>query len=240
MSRQQRILIFALFTAASLVISYVGVAWIAEYIQTADNSRSITDRIKLLLSVSLLSLLMLHLLRLALARLIRWAFTHKKRKLSRLFQRIAPGLSKKVLGSLLGTSIALSSTTGAYAIQPVSIDQAQRLVENHDHQLANFPNAQQASVPSPQWFPDSMSIPIDKLVSPGATNPRQRVQHRPEVVVAPGQNLWSIAADHLGVQATAEEISAYWPKIYQQNKKSIGTNPDLLPIGTVLELPPAH
>lgn len=141
---------------------------------------------------------------------------------------------------MLGTSIAFSSITVAYAGEPLPASLAQSPASDRaNHELARYPVRQQTSVPSPQWFPEAMSVPLSPLVSPGTNHPRQRAVQRNEVVVAEGQNLWSIAAEHLGAQATVEEISAYWPKIYQHNKKTIGANPDLLRIGTVLELPPA-
>ena len=240
MSLQRRILMLLLFSAASLVIAYVGIQWITGYVQSTSSQRTTTDYIKLLISLSFLALLGLYLLRVALAQLIRWAITHRKLKLTRFFQQIAPGLSRRILGSMLGSSIAFSSVAVAYAGDPMPASLAQAPSEDHaDQELANYPGRQQTSVPSPQWFPESMSVPLSPLVSPGTNNPRQRsVQHN-EVVVAEGQNLWSIAAEHLGAQATVEEISAYWPKIYRHNEKAIGADPDLLRIGTVLELPPA-
>lgn len=240
MSRQRRIFALLLFSAASMVIIYVGIQWITGYVQSVGDQRTAADYIRLLVSFSFLTLLALYLLRMALAQLIRWAFSHRKLKLARFFQRFAPRLSRKILGSMLGTSIAFTSVTVAYAGEPLPASLAQSPAGDSDnHELASYPVRQQTSVPSPQWFPEAMSVPLSPLVSPGANHPRQRAVQRNEVVVAEGQNLWSIAAEHLGAQATVEEISAYWPKIYQRNKKTIGADPDLLRIGTVLELPPA-
>lgn len=239
MSRQRQIFVLLLFSAASLVIIYVGIQWISDYFRSPVDGRATADHIRLLVSLSFLALLTLYLLRVALAQMIRWAFTHRKPKLARFFERIAPGLSRRILGSMLGTSIALSSVAAAYAGEPLAVSLAQVPAENASQELASYAGPQQNSVPSPQWFPESMSVPLSPLVSPGARNPGQRSVQRTEVVVAEGQNLWTIAAEHLGAQATVEEISAYWPKIYQRNKKSIGTDPDLLRVGTVLELPPA-
>ncbi|MGH3654618.1 LysM peptidoglycan-binding domain-containing protein [Glutamicibacter sp.] len=239
MSRKRRIFVLMLFSTASMVIIYVGIHWITDYFQSPGDKRTTTDLIRLLVSLPFLALLTIYLLRVALAQLIRWAFTHGKPKLARLFQRIAPGLSKRILGSMLGTSIAFSAAAAAYAGEPLTTSLAQAPAENPIQEIASYPGSQQPSVPSPQWFPESVSVPLSPLVSPGARHPGQRAVQTTEVVVAEGQNLWSIAAEHLGAQATVEEISAYWPKIYRHNEKSIGADPDLLRIGTVLELPPA-
>ena len=90
MSRQRQIFVLLLFSAASLVIIYVGIQWISDYFRSPVDGRATADHIRLLVSLSFLALLTLYLLRVALAQMIRWAFTHRKPKLARFFERIAP------------------------------------------------------------------------------------------------------------------------------------------------------
>jgi hypothetical protein len=59
-----------------------------------------------------------------------------------------------------------------------------------------------------------------------------------EVVVVPGDCLWTIAARAIGPDATDAEIAAAWPRWYARNRAAIGADPDLLIPGTVLR-PPA-
>lgn len=58
-----------------------------------------------------------------------------------------------------------------------------------------------------------------------------------EVVVRPGETLWSIAADHLGGRAAPWEVAAEWPRWYRDNRDRIGPDPGLLLPGTVLRPP---
>ena len=56
-------------------------------------------------------------------------------------------------------------------------------------------------------------------------------------VVAPGDSLWAIAAQHLGPGATPAQVAAEWPRWYASNRDVVGGDPDLLRVGTVLEAP---
>ncbi|MBG6216599.1 nucleoid-associated protein YgaU [Arthrobacter sp. CAN_A6] len=60
-----------------------------------------------------------------------------------------------------------------------------------------------------------------------------------EVIVKPGDSLWTIAAAHLGAFATDSEVAAAWPSWYVANRDVIGGNPSLLYPGQILRIPPA-
>lgn len=57
------------------------------------------------------------------------------------------------------------------------------------------------------------------------------------VVVHRGDSLWSIAARHLGEQATDADVADAWPRWYAANRELIGEDPDLLLPGQVLVVP---
>lgn len=57
------------------------------------------------------------------------------------------------------------------------------------------------------------------------------------VTVRAGDCLWSIAARHLGPQATDGEIAAAWPRWYELNRGVIGADPNLLQPGQHLLAP---
>jgi nucleoid-associated protein YgaU len=59
-----------------------------------------------------------------------------------------------------------------------------------------------------------------------------------EVVVRPGDTLWSIAADHLPATATREQIAASWPQWYAANRQVIGPDPAVIHPGDRLLAPP--
>jgi nucleoid-associated protein YgaU len=59
-----------------------------------------------------------------------------------------------------------------------------------------------------------------------------------EVVVLRGDSLWSIAARHLGPDATTAQIAAEWPRWWSANRDVIGPDPDLIHPGQRLQPPP--
>lgn len=62
--------------------------------------------------------------------------------------------------------------------------------------------------------------------------------HAPDdVVVAPGDSLWAIAADHLPAGADAKRVARAWPSWWAANRDAIGPDPDLIQPGTHLHTP---
>jgi hypothetical protein len=57
------------------------------------------------------------------------------------------------------------------------------------------------------------------------------------IVVAEGDTLWSLAADHLGPDPTADEIAAAWPRLYAANRNVVGIDPSHIEPGQRLVLP---
>jgi len=61
--------------------------------------------------------------------------------------------------------------------------------------------------------------------------------HDPEVVITRGDTLWSVAAAHLGPGATNTLIADHWPRWYAENRDIIGSDPDLVRPGQILQPP---
>ena len=57
------------------------------------------------------------------------------------------------------------------------------------------------------------------------------------LVVAEGDTLWSLAADRLGPDPTADEIAAAWRRLYATNRDVIGPDPSHIEPGQRLVLP---
>jgi hypothetical protein len=58
-----------------------------------------------------------------------------------------------------------------------------------------------------------------------------------QVVVLPGDSLWSIAADSLPAGARDARVAQRWPRIYALNRTVIGPDPDLIQPAQRLVLP---
>jgi len=55
--------------------------------------------------------------------------------------------------------------------------------------------------------------------------------------VAAGESLWTIAGRVLDTE-DPRRIARYWPRIHRANRSLIGTTPNLIRPGWMLELPP--
>ncbi|PRY61257.1 hypothetical protein BCF74_1065 [Knoellia remsis] len=90
--------------------------------------------------------------------------------------------------------------------------------------------------PSPGFTPSAPRV--RPQADPGLIAPRPRPDSDgDEVVVHRGDSLWSIAARHLGPDATDAEIARAWPQWYAANRPVIGGDPDLLLPGQILKVP---
>ncbi|MEC5198018.1 nucleoid-associated protein YgaU [Arthrobacter sp. PL16] len=95
------------------------------------------------------------------------------------------------------------------------------------------PREEQVSPVSPTWQPAPMPAHGGALLR----SPTRTIIADGEVVVAPGDSLWSIAGDRLGPLATATDIAGAWPAWYDTNMATIGDDPSLLLPGQVLKVP---
>jgi nucleoid-associated protein YgaU len=58
----------------------------------------------------------------------------------------------------------------------------------------------------------------------------------PTVLVRPGDNLWSLAADRLPADADGLSVTAAWRRLYAANRATVGPDPDLIRPGQRLTL----
>lgn len=101
------------------------------------------------------------------------------------------------------------------------------------------PSTERAGTPSPGWLPTRPSL--RHRGDPHLLTGRQRAGTAEQsVVVRRGDTLWSIAAAHLGPEATDAEIAQAWHRWHEANAATIGTDPHTLLPGTQLAPPPAH
>ena len=91
------------------------------------------------------------------------------------------------------------------------------------------------------WVPGPPVVrahPDVRVLSP-APRPRTMRDTPAEVVVRRGDSLWSIAARHLGPDASDAEIAGAWPAWFEANRDVVGDDPDQLRPGQVLHAPKA-
>ncbi len=98
-----------------------------------------------------------------------------------------------------------------------------------------------APPPAPAQAPAATGAPATPAAPTPISHPGVGVSARPgpgEHVVRPGECLWSIAADQLGADATPAAVARMVNRLWQLNAGRIATgNPDLILVGTTLELP---
>jgi hypothetical protein len=88
----------------------------------------------------------------------------------------------------------------------------------------------------PQWHPSPPAAAPGPVVSAPLRAAREQ-QAGHELVVRSGDTLWTIAARHLGPEASDVDIALEWPRWFENNRAIIGSNPDTLLPGQILKAP---
>lgn len=172
---------------------------------------------------------------------------HRRPRLHRVAERVAPALVRRAAAALLGAGLgagvaggALSGTLAAYAgdgARPAATATAAA------PSGALAPDLDRPADLLPGWTPDRPA-PTRPPASPSgvhlvATVPIAGRAPSDEVVVRRGDTLWDIAARHLGGDASAAEVAAEWPRWHRANQAVIGPRPDHILPGLRLRPPAA-
>jgi LysM repeat protein len=109
---------------------------------------------------------------------------------------------------------------------------------------APTPSAPTPSAPTGTGTAPSSRPPVPRPPVPRPRGPRPPAAPTPptarplaEVTVHPGDSLWTIAADHLGLRADRARVARAWPHWFAANRRVIGVDPDLIRPGQVLRVP---
>lgn len=94
-------------------------------------------------------------------------------------------------------------------------------------------------VPLPGWTPVPVPVPARPTAAIELVSAAPREAPTEHVVVRAGDTLWSLAARHLGGQATVQDVAEEWPRWYAANREVIGPDPDLILPGQELRIPAA-
>jgi len=173
---------------------------------------------------------------------------------------VTPGLVRHAVGALLGVGLVAGLAPGASVAAPATAVHAASdplpdpgfaplpgpgIAPLTDPGFAPLPEPERAPAAdeptaSPRgWTPDAPVVraqPDLRVLSPA---PRRGTSHDApaEVVVQRGDTLWSIAARHLGPDASDAEIARAWPAWFEVNRGVVGDDPDLLRPGQLLRAP---
>ena len=154
---------------------------------------------------------------------------------TRLADRIAPAVVRKVVAFVLGTALTAALVPGTAVAGSAHPAPRQAVVTSAQYAVGVLSNVagtthtseheDEDAAPGPSWSPDRRALPANGAGGPG------------EIVVHRGDNLWSIAARHLGPTATTTEISAEWHRWFAANRHVIGDDANLITPGQVLRPP---
>lgn len=155
----------------------------------------------------------------------------------RVVSCVAPrGLRRLVNAAVtLGTTAAvISSTANAPAVAaPLAHVASNRLPDNTTSGSGSALDWPGLSAESPHRHHPNVGV-----VNGGhATPPKEPAG---DIVVEPGDTLWSIAARRLGPNASGSAITAAWHAWYAANRSVIGSNPSLIQPGQRLTPPAAE
>lgn len=154
--------------------------------------------------------------------------------------RLVPGFLARLGAAAIGGSLLLATSANAapppapasqhLSGQPTGCEATPTRQGPHGDPVDSGTTAAESTILSPGWLPQRISLPLQRLLG-GDTRTSQ------EIVVLPGDTLWSIAARHLAPEATAGDIAESWPQWHAANRELIGSDPDRLAIGTILTRP---
>lgn len=164
---------------------------------------------------------------------------------TRLADRIAPTVVRKVVAFVLGTALTAALVPGTAVAGSAHLTPRQAVVTSAQYAVGVLTNAtgtthasaDEDAAPGPSWAPDRRTLPANSAGGAGGPGGPVGPGGAHEIVVQRGDNLWSIAARHLGPTATTTEISAEWHRWFAANRRVIGDDANLITPGQVLRPP---
>ncbi|WP_166356216.1 LysM peptidoglycan-binding domain-containing protein [Phytoactinopolyspora limicola] len=150
--------------------------------------------------------------------------------------RIVPAAASRMARGMLGlTVIAVPFATSPTALAAsTGIDVTSHCISGSLPDVGR-PDVVVPDVGVPEGPSDGTPIPTPTAPPPVEEQAKPAI---PDVTVEPGGSLWSIAAEHLGPDASDAEIAVEWPRWFAANTTTIGPDPDLIHPGQLLRPPP--
>jgi hypothetical protein len=167
-----------------------------------------------------------------LAVLAVLAHRHRWERLGRLCRRLSPALLRRAAAAADSAPSPFWGGTGGDAVAGSAAPAGSRGPE--------APTAQEPSAhPALPGTPAPGDLPSDDPAPAGGGRPVPPSQRTVDgaVTVVRGDTLWSLAAAHLGPDATAAQIARAWPAWFERNRDVLRDGPDRLLPGQRLLVP---
>jgi len=234
---------------ALVTIRLLGVAWVSAWRQVDAPGRASPDEVLALVAASLAASVAAWLLGGVVLELAAHVPGRCGRAADRWSRRVTPALAQRAAGFVLGIGVgvvggpAQAVATGAPTTASVSAAHAAgERAPNPGFRAATTPAtapAEAASTAAEPVAPGFTPAPprVRPQADPGLLGARVAHRDADEVVVHRGDSLWSIAARHLGPDASAAEIDRSWRQWFSLNRDRVGADPDLILPGQILRVP---
>jgi hypothetical protein len=161
-------------------------------------------------------------------------------KAARRIGAFAPTFMRRAACLTLGMNLiaAPAAYAGTGDAQSYSASQQIHAAEEASTLSPHWDPVEALQVLEPSWRPTTPAPGGSLLVKETSEN-RPSAAAQEEVVVQPGDSLWTITARHLGPHASEKMVAETWPRWYEANRDVIGANPELLQPGQILHPPTA-
>lgn len=160
---------------------------------------------------------------------------HGRPKAARRIGAFAPAFMRRaaclVLGMNLVAAPAANAADSAFAVPPTPQQAQAAEAPAYTPQWTTVPEPQ---LLAPSWRPKALPAEGGPLVKQSRPPLSEDLK---EVVVLPGDSLWSITSRYLGPDVSDLTVAAAWPQWYAANRETIGHNPHLLRPGQILHPP---
>lgn len=155
------------------------------------------------------------------------------------FGAVSPLFMKRTAYLALGLNLLAAPSAYAHGVQAPSstvIEHMEASEGAHFNPQWEVTGVEVTEVLAPIWTP--MPLPASGSLLVKEAREAQPAHGRgTEIVVQPGDSLWTIAARDLGIGASDASVAEAWPRWYAENKGVIGDRPDVLLPGQILHAP---
>lgn len=152
---------------------------------------------------------------------------------------IAPVFMRRAACLALGVNLIAvpSAYAGTGAVPSTSHAEQVHTAQKFGSLSPHWVPVETQQVLEPTWRPTPLPSGGSLMVKESRESRAAADTAQDEVIVQPGDSLWTITARHLSVDASDADVAETWPRWYEANRDVIGENPELLQPGQILHPP---